>query len=527
MQYVVAPTTHGPVRGRRHGGVCVFKGIRYGASTGGENRFRAPRPPSPWREPADALEFGSCAPQRLPTQGFRNPAAPSVVSPGLVLLDEIKFLRGVEAPSEDCLFLNVWTRDLDAARNRPVMVWLHGGGFNAGAGSSPVCDGSSLVRQGDVVVVSLNHRLGALGFAHLERVLGPEFAGSANVGMLDIVLALEWVRDNIAGFGGDPGRVTVFGQSGGGWKVSTLLGMPGAEGLFQRAAIQSGPGVRMLVADDAGELADRFLRQLKAETDGAGDPRRVTVEQVIRAQSAIEFALGRHLVPNLMRGFVPVVDGNSLPAHPFDPVPSPGSRSVSVMVGHTRTEMTTFYDRATLTLDDSGLTERAVMLGPRAVEALSAYRERHPGASPARLFAYVHSDVVMLPFAPRIAERHAALGGSPAFYYRFDFETPVLDGTLISPHGLDVPLVFGNGAAAEPFTGGGARPRAMSDVMSSAWLAFAETGNPSLAGLGLPDWPPYRADRPVAMVFDETCRIENDPQAEERVSAEAIVEDLR
>jgi para-nitrobenzyl esterase len=527
MEYVVAPTSLGEVRGRIVDGVSEFKGVRYGAPTGGDNRFRPPCAPSPWSGTADALEFGHAAPQRVPGGGFRNPARPNVVAPGLVLTDEIRFLRGREPESEDCLSLNVWSQGVGSTRGRPVMVWLHGGGFNAGAGSSPLCDGANLVRRGDVVVVTLNHRLGALGFADLEGPLGADFAGSANVGMLDLVLALEWVRDNISAFGGDPHRVTIFGQSGGGWKVSTLLGMPRAHGLFHRAVIQSGPGVRMSERDAAGDLADRFLAQLGSVASAVRDPRRASTAQILRAQSAAELSLGPRLVPNILRGFVPVVDGATVPSHPFDPVASTGSAAVPILLGHTRTEMTLFLDAESLALDNSGLDSRVAALGPRAQQAVATYRDRHPDASPSRIFAYLHSDVVMLPFVQTLAERHAALGGGSTFYYRLDFETPVLEGRLMSPHGLDVPLVFANTAAGAAYTGAGPGTRRLSDLMSAAWLAFAETGNPNTEASGLPDWSPYSAETPIAMVFDETCHVEPDPQQAERRDAEAILEDLQ
>ena len=525
MSYVLAPTSHGDVRGRMSDGVSAFKGIRYGGPTGGANRFQPPQPPGPWSEPADALEFGFCAPQTVPGVGFRNPSRPGLVAPGLVLFEQVGFLRGSEPESEDCLFLNVWTGGADASRSRPVMVWLHGGGFNAGAGSSPLYDGANLVRRGDVVVVSVNHRLGALGFADLAGTLGPDFARSANAGMLDIVMALEWVRDNIPAFGGDPRRITIFGQSGGGWKVSTLLGMPRAEGLFHRAVIQSGPGVRMVERDNANGLAERFLAELH-DGAGGGDPRRASAEDILRAQFAAESSLGPRPVPNMIGGFAPVVDGDTLPLHPFDPVAASGA-AVPLMIGHTRTEMTLFLDADSLSLRHEALRDRLAAFGPRAVDALEAYRDRHPDASAARLFAYLHSDIVMLPFAPTIAERHASLAGEAGFYYRVDFETPVLEGKLMSPHGVEVPLVFANTRAGTSFTGGGARAQRLSDEMSAAWLAFAETGDPNTEAGGLPIWPPYQLAEPAAMVFDETCHVERDPQAAERRIADGIVEELR
>jgi para-nitrobenzyl esterase len=390
----VVSTSNGAVRGLVAGDVHVFKGIRYGAPTG-ENRFQPPMLPAPWSDAVDAFEFGPAAPQTAPGAGFRNPSMPRVVAPGLVLFKEIRFLRGSEPESEDCLFLNVWTLGAQPDRKRPVMVWLHGGGFNAGAGSSPVCDGTSLAQRGDVVVVSVNHRLGALGFADLHGVLGDSVARSSNVGMLDLVLALEWVRENIANFGGDPDCVTIFGQSGGGWKVSALMGMPTALGLFHQAIIQSGPGVRMATTAEAGSLAEQFLAGLGSEVD----IRRTPVADLLRAQASAELSLGPRLIPNMMRGFVPVVDGRTLPTHPFG-FGSPTLGAVPVLAGHTRTEMTVFLDEDSLSLDDVALESKAEMFGPNARDAVAHYRAGHPEASATRILSYLHSDAVMLPYVP-------------------------------------------------------------------------------------------------------------------------------
>ena len=521
MSTILARTSNGDVRGLATGKVRVFKGIRYGAPTS-ETRFQPPRRPAPWSGVADACEFGPAAPQTLPGAGFRNPSMPRVVAPGLLLFREIRFLRGSEPESEDCLFLNVWTLGTEPERKRPVLFWIHGGGFNAGAGSSPVCDGTHLAQRGDVVVVSVNHRLGALGFADLHGLLGTNTAKSSNVGMLDLILALEWVRENVSNFGGDPECVTIFGQSGGGWKVSALLGMPAAQGLFHRAVIQSGPGVHMATAAEAGALAERFVSEL---SETVGDVRQAPVEDLLRAQASAELSLGPRLIPNLMRGFVPVVDGVTLPTHPFA-ADSPMLGLVPILVGHTRTEMTVFLDAESLALDDAELDAKAEMFGPNSRDALAHYRGLHPDASATRLLSYLHSDAVMLPYIPLLLERHTTAGGAAGFYYRVDYETPVLDGALMAPHGVEVPFVFGSTEWSQAYVGAGPAVDSLAELMGSAWLAFAEHGDPRAGGDALSEWSAYAADAPTAMIFDGQSRVELNPQAADRPVAESVFEGL-
>ncbi len=321
---VVAHTTHGRIRGVEVSGIKVFKGVPYGASTAGRNRFMPPVAPEPWTGIRDATEYGASAPQSEP--GVRRVVSPIGVA-----------AAGLPGEGEDCLVLNIWTPAIGDNRKRPVMFWCHGGGFATGSGSSPVTDGTNLARRGDVVVVSLNHRLNVLGFASLERVAGPEFAASGDVGMLDIVRALEWVRDNIAEFGGDPGTVMVFGQSGGGRKVATLLAMPSAKGLFHRAIIESGATLKLVEPEQGARVARELLATLGLPADQGKALQTVPLDALMSAYFSV---VRRMNVDQMTQGFSPLVDGRIVPQHPFHPVASAVSAGVPLMIGSTRTELT-------------------------------------------------------------------------------------------------------------------------------------------------------------------------------------------
>ncbi|HMB72599.1 MAG TPA: carboxylesterase/lipase family protein [Gammaproteobacteria bacterium] len=495
-RYVTAHTLYGEVRGALIEGVATFKGIPYGQSTAGANRFMPPRPVQPWSGVLDALEYGSSAPQREP--GTTPRVGPLAVS-----------TAGLPPEGEDCLVLNVWTPGGDDAR-RPVMVWCHGGGFVSGAGSSPVTDGANLARRGDVVVVSLNHRLNVLGFTMLEDLDG-DFAGSGEAGMLDIVEALRWVRDNIERFGGDPDNVTIFGQSGGGRKVSTLLTMPDAKGLFHRAIIQSGATLKLVERAQADRVARALLGNLGIAPARARELQQLPLERIM---SAYYETVRDMNVDQMTMGFSPSVDGRFIPRHPFHPDASPVSADVPVMLGSTRTELTSSADDALFTLDAAGLRERiSALLGAQAERAIDIYTRANPGASPADLYFLIASDERYSGPVMKIAERRTALDAGPVYLYYFAWESPYEDGKYRSPHTVEIPFAFHN-LAASRLTAEAPDAAALADRVSDAWLAFARTGNPNVSNL--PQWPAFDlAGRPT-MILDNESRVENDPLREQR-----------
>jgi para-nitrobenzyl esterase len=497
---VTVETAYGRVRGTDTAGIKVFKGVPYGASTGGKNRFMPPTAPAKWTGVRDAVAYGPSAPQREPGAG-RN-ASPLAVA-----------AAGLPTESEDCLVLNVWTPALGDGRKRPVMFWCHGGGFTTGSGSSPVTEGANLARRGDVVVVTINHRLNVLGFTALDDAGGSEFAGSGDAGMLDIVFALEWVRDNIARFGGDSGNVMVFGQSGGGRKVATLLAMPSAKGLFHRAVIESGATLKLVEREQGARVAHELMSTLGIAKGQARDLQNVPLDKMMGAYFQV---VRRMNVDQMTQGFSPLVDGKFIPQHPFHPVASSVSADVPLMLGSTRTELTSSAPPADFALSDADMRSRIrTLLGAHADAAIQVYQKANPGASPSDLYFLIASDHRYSGPVMKIAERRAALGKGPVYLYYFRWETPADGGRLKSPHTIEIPFAFDNVKAATRLTGGGPEAMALADKVSDAWIAFARTGNPNTPKL--PRWSPYNAtDRPT-MVIDNESKLVNDPIREQRL----------
>ncbi len=481
-------TSNGPVRGYREDGLQVFKGLRYGAPPTGLERFKPPRPPEPWTAPADAVAYGAPAIQSGLGPGERGSSVGDPPAPG------------EPDCSEDCLFLNVWTPGLDPAR-RPVMVWLHGGGFANGSGGAAMYDGGALARRGEVVTVTVNHRLNVFGYLHLAEAFGPDYAQSGVAGMLDIVQALEWVRDNIEAFGGDPDNVTIFGESGGGWKVSLLLAMPSARGLFHKAAIQSGPGLTAKPPEAAAKTTRALLEALG-----------VTTPEALAAVPTAVLSKASVAVPGeIMRLYTPVRDGVAIPRDPFEPDAAALNADVPVLIGTNKDETTLFllgHPRFGHFTDEDVAKLARDAAGEKAEALLAALREAYPDYSPTHLGAACQTAAGMWIGSVRLAERKAALGAAPAYMYMLTWETPVAKGRLRSPHAVEIPLVFDNVEKARNFVGRGDEPQKVADQMSEAWLAFARTGDPG--------WPAYEPTHRTTKMFDLESRIEDDPLREVR-----------
>jgi para-nitrobenzyl esterase len=365
------------------------------------------------------------------------------------------------------------------------------------------------------VVVTINHRLNVLGFTYLAEFGGSEFASSGDAGMLDIVHALRWVRSNIEEFGGDPNTVMIFGQSGGGRKVGTLLAMPSAKGLFHRAVIESGPTIRLVEREQAIRVAEMLLAKLNVPKTQVRDLQKMPVDRIMSAYFAVVKDMGDQ--DQMTLGFSPTVDGKAVPQHPFHPAASPISADVPLMLGSTRTEMTLLSDAAAFSLDDAGMRTRIKKLAAADSDMLiDLYRKLNPRATPSELFFLIASDYRYGAPVMKIAERRAALGKGPVHLYYFTWETPVESGRLKSPHTIEIPFAFDNIQISKQITGGGADAMALADKVSDAWIAFARTGDPNTSKL--PQWPAFNAkDRPT-MVINNQSKVVSDPIREQRLA---------
>ena len=491
-QETVVETAFGRVRGTVEEGVHIFKGIPYGADTSGAGRWMPPRDPAPWPGVRDALAYGSSAAQ------------------------------GVGSGSEACLVMNVFTPGLGDGGRRPVMVWLHGGGFANLSSSSTIYDGVNLCNRGDVVVCSLNHRLNVFGYLHLGDIAGDAYRDSGNVGMLDIVHALRWVRTHAERLGGDPSQVTIFGESGGGRKVTTLLAMPEARGLYRHAIIQSGPGIKLQPRDRSTEMALALLRELGLSRSQVHRLHELPMETLLAAYAAVEGRLdddARAKGVFEQHGFVPTVGVPSLPGYAFDPVATEVSAEIPILIGSNQHEWAyqlrsdpEIMDR---TLTESGLRERLrPVTGEETDRVLEIYRSVYGDQHPAVLYILIGSDRTYRFDSIQLAQRKAEQGRAPVWMYLFAWETPVAGGRMLAHHALEMAFVFDNVVKAPGMSGGGPEAVALADRMSEAWLAFARHGNPNTPKL--PAWSAYAPSERATMVFNDDCRVVNDPHREIR-----------
>jgi len=478
--FPIAQTTYGQVRGMDVAGIKTFRGIHYGASTAGSNRFMPPRKPKPWKGVRDAMAYGPAAPQ---TPG--NPTDPYTEA---VMWDA----HAKPGLSEDCLVLNVWTPGLADGGKRPVMFYIHGGGFSSGSGGYPF-DGDPLARLGDVVVVTVNERLGPLGYLDLHAIGWPEefrYAGVA--GMMDLVAGLEWVRDNAESFGGDPGNVMIFGQSGGGAKTSLLMGMPVAKGLFHRAGVQSGARLRAGSPEQAAEAASRLVAELGVSADKPHEIQKIDWETIIEAKAN--------------SGFGPTLQSEVIPHNPFDPAAPQESRDVPLLVGYAREDSGYRGPTGDVSEEDLEAWVRKAHAA-NAEEILDLYRRVYPDATPYQVLARIETDPGTRRNAEMMAERKADQGGAPVYMYLVEWPSPAFEGRFGAVHGTDLGLAFDDPRI--PIDGNTPGARKMARIVGSCFATFARTGNPNCDLV--PPWPAYDRTSRATMIYDQECRVENDP----------------
>jgi para-nitrobenzyl esterase len=494
----VVETASGRVRGLTAGGVHIFRGIPYGASTAGANRFMPPRKPEPWTGVREATSYAGRSPQAAAAP--QRPELATVWGP----VDTLPV-------GEDCLTLHVWTPGIDTGQ-RPVMVWLHGGAFSYGSANSPRYDSTNLAARNDVVVVAINHRLNIFGHLDLSAVGGERFAQSGNAGVLDLVAALEWVRDHAARFGGDPGNVTIFGQSGGGGKVCALLAMPRARGLFHKAIVQSGASIRFAERERTTQLAEAVLKHVGLHGNQLDQLQALPLDRLAGAVAPAQTTLPRPRYPLLDRyNFGPVIDGSVLPGQPFDPA-TDVSDDIPVLVGDTKDESAIFLapDDAVWnrTLTEAELRKRIeAIAGSLADPVLAYYAASRPGANPAERLIGATTASNFGVRSLLLAERRAARNKAPVWMYNFAWETPAFGGRLKACHSVEVPFVFDTlHVIGERHHKPGVQ--AVADLVSGTWASFARTGKA--------DWAPYAADRRTTMVFDDDARAVDDPDQEVR-----------
>jgi para-nitrobenzyl esterase len=504
----VADTQYGKVRGYRLRGINYFLGMRYGADTSGANRFMPPQKPKPWTDVYPAIWWGDSAPQNMDNR-YANP------------FGSFRDHWNYGDVTEDCLRINVLTPGINDGKKRPVLFWIHGGGFvNGNAIEHDGYNGENFARFGDVVFCSINHRLGPLGFCNLAGVGGEKFAASGNVGMLDIVAALEWVRDNITNFGGDPGNVTIMGQSGGGAKVCLLTAMPNAKGLFHKAVVLSGASRKAGVKPRSESLGAAVVKEAGLTGDDLTKlqdmPWKDFYAIATRAQRAVARQSGGGA--GMAFGFAPVVDGKILPQHPYDPVAAPTAADIPMIISSVENEQSPSWTDSSLeTVTMEQVVEKVKVragfgagFGDQAQLVVAAYAKAFPDRKPVEIWSLVSSNRQSVVALANVKCQQTA----PVYVNWFTWQPPLFDNRMRAFHTVDICFWLYNTDLMLTHTGGGPRPRALSTKMAGALLQFMKTGDPN--GAALPQWPKYSAPRGETMIFDDKCVAQNDPDGEAR-----------
>ena len=498
----IANTQYGKVRGFLDGGVFTFKGVPYGQDTGGANRWLPAKPPTPWTDERHTLIYGANCPQTL--HDFK------AIETSFLFDWDDGFL------GEDMLKLNIWTPSLTG--KRPVMVYFHGGGFSFGSAYELAShDGAQMARHHDVVQISVNHRLNALGFLDVSEIGGPDYAESANVGMTDLVAALRWVRDNVANFGGDPNRVMIYGQSGGGSKVTCLMGMPSAKGLFHCAAVQSGGGGNFADAEQSRALARQLIVELGLKPNDIAALQQLEWSKLYAAGQAAIAKVNASLPPDAFppgavrrAGWAPTMDGHVVPMRPFFDAAPEISKDIPLIIGSVSEEGYSYRSNPNETEWRTTLTK--TYGADKANRLVDAMKTANPSKS-VRTLSYGVRGLAVRNNVDRMVRLKQAIGGAPVYQYWFTWQSPQLDGVAGAWHTSELAFCFDNTKRCEQGTGNTPEAQKLAKIMATAWANFAAIGNPSQSGLA---WPPADRGTMQAMIFDNHCRIVNDPDANAR-----------
>ena len=492
----IVATENGKVRGYIHKDIYTYKGIPYAHA----DRFMAPVKPRPWSNIRSSMTYGPVCP----------------MDPTTTVIDEFEFPfhHNWGYTNENCQTLNVWTPAISDHKKRPVMVWFHGGGFSTGSYVElPSYDGESLSRKGDVVVVSVNHRLNVLGFLDLSAY-GEKYKSSPNAGLLDLVAALQWVKQNIAQFGGDPDNVTIFGQSGGGGKVTSLMNAPSAKGLFQKAIVQSGSYLTSFTEPSVSRrIAAALLDELQLKPEQVDSLQLISYERLNAASKkaiqkvTVALRAEGKPVPGFGISWGPNLDSNFLPYQLDAPEAKQLSKNVPLLVGSTKNEFTPFIPGSRDITMEAAKANLQKKYGDKTDAYLAAVKKAYPETT--KPSDYIDIDVFFRPGAIRQADQKVSAGGAPVYMYLFTWQSPVLDGVFKAMHCMELPFVFDNIQRCEEMTGGGKQAYVLADKMSTAWINFARTGNPN--NKLLPTWQPYTTENGAVMIFDNNCQVKQHP----------------